>query len=199
MMHLASRPALAAGVALTAFMYAPPVALAASPAARSAPSVAWLACPTCGKAKATPAAGSEAFKWPPWLSIEWPINPFDHSIPGAVFYVHTAMHNGTPTVRDLSGAAEGMVNGQRRTVPLHFDATPTPGVFAVRAQWPTQGAWLIRITLGGSTTALVSLDGQGNVASVRVPTRVVGDQTLPRQVAASEIDSTLTQLAARHQ
>jgi hypothetical protein len=74
-----------------------------------------------------------------------------------------------------------------------------PGVFAVRTQWPTEGAWLIRITLGGSTTALVSLDGQGNVASVRVPTRVVGDQTLPRQVAASEIDSTLTQLAARHQ
>jgi hypothetical protein len=161
--------------------------------------VASLACPTCGTPKATAASSAEAFKWPPWLSIEWPINPFDRSVPGAVFYVHAAMHNGTPTVRDLSGAAEGMVNGQRRTVPLHFDVTPTPGVFAVRAQWPTQGTWLVRITLGESTTALVSLDGQGNVASVRVPTRVVDNQTLPRQVAEREIDSTLTQLAARHQ
>ena len=199
MMYVAFRSALAVGAALGALAYAPPAGLAPSPAASATGSLTSSACPTCGTPKATSASSAEAFKWPPWLSIEWPINPFDHSIPGAVFYVHTAMHNGTPTVRDLSGAAEGMVNGQRRTVPLHFDATPTPGVFAVRAQWPTQGAWLIRITLGGSTTALVSLDGQGNVASVRVPTRVVGDQTLPRQVAASEIDSTLTQLAARHQ
>lgn len=198
MMHLISRSALAASVALGALAYAPAAGFAALRAAPSTSSVVSLACPTCGTAKATPAASAEAFKWPPWLSIEWPINPFDRSVPGALFYVHAAMHSGPPAMRDLSGAAEGMVNGQRRTVPLRFDATSTPGVFAVRAQWPTEGAWLVRITLAGSTTALVSLDGQGNVASVRVPTRVVDNQTLPRQVAEREIDSTLTQLAARH-
>ena len=198
MMYLAFRSALAVGAALGALAYAPPAGLAASTAASATGSVTSSACPTCGTAKATSASSAEAFKWPPWLSIEWPINPFDRSVPGAVFYVHAAMHSGTPTLRDLSGAAEGMVNGQRRTVPLHFDALPAPGMFAVRAQWPTQGTWLVRVTLAGSTTALVSFDDQGNVASVRVPTRVVGEQTLPRQVAQREIDSTLMQLAARH-
>jgi hypothetical protein len=70
-------------------------------------------------------------------------------------------------------------------------------VFALRRQWPTEGDWLLRITLARSTTALVTLDGSGDVASVRVPTRVSSDVALPRPVAAREIDSVLAVLASQ--
>lgn len=145
---------------------------------------------------ASPARTAE-LAWPPRLSIEWPVSPFDRSAPGALFLVHAAVHGSAATVSDLAGAAEGIVAGERRTIPLRFDPTGAPGVFAVRPQWPARGTWLLRVTLAGSTTALVTLDPRGAVASVRVPTHVVGGQSLPRQVAASEIDSTLARLAVR--
>jgi hypothetical protein len=134
-------------------------------------------------------------KWPPWLSIEAPANPFDPATRGAVMLVHGMVHDGVVTVSDLSGSAEGMENGRRRSIALRFDTTPVPGVFAVRRQWPDRGNWVIRITLA-RTTALVTLDSAGNVASVQVPTELVKGQPLPRAVSASEVDSTLA-LAAR--
>lgn len=137
-----------------------------------------------------------ALKWPPWLSIEAPVNPFDADARGAVLLVHTAVREGRTSVADLSGSAEGIVRGARRSVPLRFDATSRPDVYAVRRQWPTEGTWLLRITLLHNTTALVTLDDAGNVASTRVPTRMSSGIALPRPVAASEIDSALA-LAAR--
>jgi hypothetical protein len=148
------------------------------------------------------ALGTAAFakpvvvRWPPWLSIESPVNPFDRDSRGAVFLVHAATREGVPTLTDLSGSAEGIVNGARRSMPLGFDATPRPGVFAVRKQWPSDGTWLIRISLH-STTALVVLDREGNVASIRVPTQLQGGSEIPRAVATKEIDSTLAAAARR--
>jgi hypothetical protein len=129
-------------------------------------------------------------KWPPWLSIETPVNPFDPATRGAVMLVHGKVHDGTVRASDLSGSAEGIENGRRRSIALRFDSTPLPGVFALRRQWPDQGNWLIRVTLE-RTTAIVTLDSAGNVASVRVPTELVKGQSLPRTVGAKEIDSTL--------
>lgn len=140
-----------------------------------------------------------AFKWPPWLSIEWPVNPFDRTSSGALLLVHAVMHDRTPTSADLSGAAEGLVSGQRRTVPLRFDASSVPGIFALRTQWPTNGTWLLRITLGGSTTAMVTLDAHGDVASVQIPTRGSGHERVPRSVTSGEIDATLARLAAQQE
>ncbi|HEY7876763.1 MAG TPA: hypothetical protein VIC55_00980 [Gemmatimonadaceae bacterium] len=140
---------------------------------------------------------SAIIKWPPWLSIESPVNPFDRANHGAVLLVHAMMHDAVPTVGDLTATAEGIVSGQRRTVSLRLDTTSQAGVFALRRQWPTEGDWLLRITLARSTTALVTLDGSGDVASVRVPTRVSSDVALPRPVAAREIDSVLAVLASQ--
>jgi len=135
-------------------------------------------------------------KWPPWLSIESPVNPFDPDARGAVLLVHAAVREGRTSVADLSGSAEGLVRGVRRSVPLRFDATSRPDVYAVRRQWPSDGTWLLRITLLRSATALVTLDDAGNVASTRVPTRMSSGIALPRPVMAAEIDSVLA-LAAR--
>lgn len=138
------------------------------------------------------------FKWPPWLSVEYPVNPYDRANHDALMLVHAAMRESVPTPRDLVGSAEGIVNGQRQSVALRFDPTSQPGVFAVRRQWPAQGAWVLKITLAKSTTALVSLDRSGEVASVNIPMNAGSGDRFPREVAAHDIDSTLAVIASRH-
>ena len=133
--------------------------------------------------------------WPPWLSIEAPVNPFDPSTKDAVMLVHVRLREGTASASRLAGTAEGIVRGRRRSVQLRFDTTALPGVFALRRQWPAEGTWLVRVTFA-HTTAIVTLDGIGNVASVRVPTRQAQGHPIPRPVGPAEIDSVLA-LAAR--
>jgi opacity protein-like surface antigen len=135
-------------------------------------------------------------KWPPWLSIESPVNPFDPSTRGAVLLAHATFREGQSQLSDLSGTAEGIVNGARRSITLRFDTTGRPSVFALRRQWPTEGTWLLRIALK-QTTAIVTLDQNGGVASVRVPTQLAGGNQIPRIVGAREIDSTLAEAAKR--
>ena len=151
-----------------------------------------LALSAATAAFATPASA----KWPPWLSIESPVNPFDPTARGAAFLIHAVFREGQAQLSDVSGTAEGLVNGARRSIPLRFDSTGRPGVFAVRRQWPSDGSWLLRIALQ-HTTAIVTLDRAGNVASVRVPTEMASGSQIPRPVAAREIDSTLAEAARR--
>lgn len=135
-------------------------------------------------------------KWPPWLSIEAPVNPFDPAARGALMLVHVTFREGDAQLSDLSGAAEGVVGGARRSVPLRFTETGRANTFALRRQWPADGTWLVRLTVR-ETTALVMLDREGQVASVRVPVKRSGTLDLPRAVSAHEIDSTLAVAASR--
>jgi hypothetical protein len=141
------------------------------------------------------AASPATAKWPPWLSIESPVNPFDATTRGAVLLVHAATREGPPAAAALTGTVEGIVRGARRSMSLRLDATPNPGVFAVRRQWPAEGTWLLRISLQ-NTTAIVSLDGD-RVAGVSVPVLATSDGNIPRAVSAREIDSTLSAAARR--
>ena len=159
---------------------------------RTLVSAALLALATATAAFSTPTTA----KWPPWLSIESPVNPFDPTARGAVMLVHAVFREGQTQVSDLNGAAEGIVNGSRRSIALRFDTTGHPNVFAVRRQWPSDGTWLLRISLR-QTTAIVTLDRAGNMASVRVPTELASGSQIPRVVAAKEIDSTLAETARR--
>jgi hypothetical protein len=146
-------------------------------------------------------AGTAAFsapvvKSPPWISIESPVNPYDRDSRGAAMLVHASFREGDVQLTDLTGSAEGLVGGARRSVSLRFEATSRPNVFALRKQWPTEGAWLVRINLK-TTTALVTLDQAGNVASVNLPTVFSSGVPLPRAVSAREVDSTLASVARR--
>jgi hypothetical protein len=136
-------------------------------------------------------------KWPPWISIESPVNPYDSSARGALLLVHATFREGTSQVSDLNGTAEGVVNGTRRSVQLRFENTSRADVYALRPQWPAEGRWVLRINLR-STTALVALDPAGHVASVQVPIQVManGDR-VPRAVTARDVDSLLTAKARR--
>src|SRR4051812_48780748 len=65
---------------------------------------------------------------PAWISIETPVNPYDASTRGAYLVVH-AYHHGDPSSNPVSGTAEGLVNGERRSVALEFTPTSRPSAY----------------------------------------------------------------------
>ena len=135
-----------------------------------------------------------AYAGPPWIAIELPANPYDQTSRGAFLLVH-AFHHGTPVAFPVSGTAEGIVNGQRKSVKLEFERTSRPGVYALRNQWGTEGEWTLVISLSPGENAvaqaMVQVNAAGEVFSVRVPTRQQGDWTIPRPVTTAEIDASL--------
>jgi hypothetical protein len=146
------------------------------------------------------AAPSPGFaKGPPWVSIELPANPWDQSTRGAYLLVHV-FHHGLAMQVEPGGTAEGMVNGQRRSVPLRFEKASRPGVYALRNQWGAAGRWVLVITVnqGGHegaaediAQAVVEISEDGSVTSVRVPTREDRGRAFPRRVTQAEIDAAL--------
>jgi hypothetical protein len=143
---------------------------------------------------------------PPWISIEYPVNPHDQSMRGAMLLVHV-FHHSTPIVYPVEGTAEGIVNGERRSIKLAFTETARQGVYGLSRQWPTEGVWtlVIRMSRGeGGTdgaTAVVELGTDGEIASVRVPTRQERGWTIPTDVSMADIDRALraraSELASR--
>jgi hypothetical protein len=125
---------------------------------------------------------------PPWISIEYPANPHDRSNTGTMLYVHV-FHHAQPIAYPIEGTAEGFVNGERRSIKLKFTETARPAVYGLSRQWPTEGVWTLVIKSGA--TAVVELGVDGEIASVRVPTRQQGEWTIPIDVSMSEIDRAL--------
>ena len=126
---------------------------------------------------------------PPWISIEMPANPLDPTSRGALLLVH-AFHHGTPMMFPVSGTAEGVVDGQRRSVKLEFTQTSRTGVYALRYEPPREGSWIlvIRVTQGpnDAATALVRIR-DGAVTGVSVP--AAGGR--PAQVSARDVEDAL--------
>ena len=69
-----------------------------------------------------------------------------------------------PADATLRGTAEGLVDGKRRSLPLEFIPTSKRGVYAVKKQWPVEGAWVLAISgtlFGHSSSQLVELGPKG--------------------------------------
>jgi len=139
---------------------------------------------------------------PPWISIETPANPYDAASRGAFLLVH-AFHHGTPVNFPVSGTAEGLVNGARRTISLELKSTSRPGVYALRKQWPSEGVWtlVLAVTQGegefNTAKAVVELGANGQVASVDVPTIMRDNYRVPAPVLMADIDAGLRARAGR--
>jgi len=133
-----------------------------------------------------------AMAGPPWISVELPANPFDRATRGAFLVVHTYHHElAVPYV--VSGTAEGLVGGQRRTVRLEASPTGRGGSFAVRRNWGEEGVWVLRLEVADADVgAAVGVGADGEVAFVRVPRARSG---APRPVARGEVESMLRALA----
>jgi hypothetical protein len=142
-----------------------------------------------------------AIAGPPWIAIEYPVNPHDAGTRGALLTVRT-YHHGELMSYDVTGTAEGIVDGRRQSMPLDIRRLTQVGMYAVRWQKPAQGTWVLVITSkqNGShaATALVTIDSQGQVAEVSVPSDLIenGRWRVPRKVAAAEVDAMLKTNAA---
>lgn len=146
-------------------------------------------------------AAAAALAGPPWISIEYPANPHDPVARGAFMTVRT-YHHGDLIAYQLTGTAEGLVNGQRRSERLDIRRMSQPGTYAVRWQKPAAGSWalVVRSARDGvhAATAVVSVAPDGSVASVTVPARTAegGRWQVPRDATAAEIDAVLRRGAA---
>jgi hypothetical protein len=137
---------------------------------------------------------------PPWISVELPGDPMSSTSRDAVLLVR-AYSCGQPTAAAVTGTAEGMVGGERRTVPLVLDATGATGVYAVRKQWPSEGTWVLAFstTIGGEASALVTLETASAAPSSESKGAVVRSATVQvvhRRVSAGDVDQVLRAAAA---
>src|SRR4029079_14280311 len=149
----------------------------------------------------TVVASTIAIAGPPWISIKFPCNPHYPGPRGALLTVRT-YHHGELMSYELTGTAEGIVDGRRQTMPIDIRRLTQTGMYAVRWKKPAQGTWMLVITSkqNGShaATALVSIDSRGGVASVSVPSDPIenGRWRVPRTVVAAEVDAILKENAA---
>ena len=72
----------------------------------------------------------------------------------------------------LTGTAEGVVDGARRSVAMMFHKLPTPGVFAVRRQWP-DGQWVLNLVgrcpgRDADASAVVPLDASSKFVRSKI-------------------------------
>ena len=128
----------------------------------------------------------------PWISIESPVNPYEPSTRGALLLVNT-FHHGTPVDMPVVGKAEGLVNGERKSVALTLSKSSRTGTQAVRNQWGDKGTWtlLLSVMPAGNDSkgiqAVVDIESDGTVGRVTVPR--AGNST--RLLTAAEVDRAL--------
>lgn len=145
---------------------------------------------------ALPLVAAPLHAGPPWISIELPANPLNPTTRG-MFLLVRSYHHGDAMQMPVTGSATGLVDGKRRTVSLTFERTNMPGVYALRQNWPSEGAWVLAMNVGGKEgpTALVGIGTDGRVHSVDVPTRSEGRNTWGREVTEKDIEDALRQVA----
>ena len=136
----------------------------------------------------TPAFGG------PWISIETPANPYEQATRGALMLVHT-FHHGTRVNLPLVGKAEGLVDGERKSVALTLVSSSQIGTRAVRNEWGSKGIWTVLLTATegqGSIQAVAEITADGSVGKISVPMK--GGR--PHLLSVAEIDSGLRARAA---
>lgn len=78
------------------------------------------------------------------FSIGSPIAAQDFRLKSAAF-VFRAEGCADPAKPQISGTAEGLVNGTRQSVALKLVESSKPGVYAVIQSWPGQGEWAVAL------------------------------------------------------
>lgn len=87
----------------------------------------------------------------------------------------------------ISGTAEGLVNGARQSLPLELiPVNPSEGIYAVRRQWPENGHWVLQLNgtcpnPKASASTLVPMNG---FTFIREKTRVLREPATRQQVEA---------------
>jgi hypothetical protein len=94
----------------------------------------------------------------------------------------------SPSSVQITGTAEGSVNGVRQSLPLELiPVNRAEGIYAVQRQWPENGQWILQLngtcpSPRASASTLVPVNGS---AFVREKTEVLGQPATRQQVEAA--------------
>ena len=163
--------------------------------------IGWMSSPMAHTHDST-AAGAAVGA--PWISMEMPANPMDATTRGAVMLVHV-YHHEHPAGYRVTGTAEGIVDGERRSVDLAFEETSRPNVYALKQRWPDEGDWVLKIGIEqrALATLLVELGPDGGVVPGRYfeqPIEMLSLRSVrvvPGTVGQDQIEETLRRLSSR--
>ena len=93
-----------------------------------------------------------------------------------------------PATAKLTATAIGVVNGERREIPLSVSRLDAhPGFFAIAQQWPKQGKWVLRLearNAAGQYTNSLILAGPNGIDARN-------DKAGPQAFTSADIDSML--------
>ena len=79
---------------------------------------------------------------------------------GVTYTVLTYSCNSSESMRP-SGWAEGVLKGERQTLPLTIVPAKIPGGYSFQRTWPAEGRWLVRLTFANTLSpALVAQIGR---------------------------------------
>ncbi|MBL8230140.1 MAG: hypothetical protein JNL98_16750 [Bryobacterales bacterium] len=118
-----------------------------------------------------------------WLELGNPVASKDPAAKNAAVLVR-AIGCGEPTQAGITATAEGIVNGERKTIPAKLVALGERGLYAVERSWPKEGKWLLHIRgsyMGRDTSTVAHVLANGEV---KRPGKL-----LQNHVSASEIDA----------
>jgi hypothetical protein len=139
-------------------------------------------------------AATIAIAGPPWISIEYPPNRLDRDTRGALALIRIYHHEDAGQF-PVEGTAEGIVDGQRVSLPLKFTAVGDEGVWAAWGKIPEEGNWVLAIhgTDGISKAELSILaalaEGNQEISFVKVPRSREGNW--PRAASDRDVESML--------
>lgn len=88
---------------------------------------------------------SSAFAGGYWIELENPAVSDAPNARDAVLIVHARRCHNTPAEVVLTATAEGFIGGEHQSLPLDPLPLSTPGVYAIRRQWPTDGEWVVSL------------------------------------------------------
>jgi hypothetical protein len=91
-----------------------------------------------------------------------------------------------PATAKVSATAIGIVNGQRREIPLKLESLPSTGMFALTQQWPKEGHWVIKLVGKNGEQFTNSLIASGPAGLDRFH-----DHANSREFSAAEVDAML--------
>lgn len=138
------------------------------------------------------ASASEALAGGFYLSVEMPsANNPQHK--DAVLLVRPyGCHQPSDAV--MTATAEGVVNGERRSVPLQMTRV-SEGIYAIRQEWPAGGAWVLAINgayNGHDSGVLVRLGADGKATAKQHSSKNdVNAKTFTHKLTREEIESAL--------
>jgi hypothetical protein len=134
---------------------------------------------------ATVLLGGEGFTF----TLGSPVAAQDFQFKSAAFVFRTE-GCAAPEKPQLSGAAEGLVAGARRSVALRVMTTAKAGVYAIGQSWPPEGKWVVVLKGTCGTQSAGAVVPMGPKGFVRESAKF-----FPRAPGEADIEASLKALS----